>query len=119
MSILIRTRQALVKCKACGAQTPSLTRGVPILPARVPCSVCGARQVYRPSEVFFGSVPQVWKRGDRVAMPVPERNHVQVVRCKGCKRCVPISVEAVIGSITVDYLSAWSGDPTSSLRKCS
>jgi hypothetical protein len=34
-------------------------------------------------------------------MPAPERNRVQVVRCKGCKRCVPISVEAVIGSITV------------------
>ena len=34
-------------------------------------------------------------------MPAPARNHVQVVRCKGCKRCVPISVEAVIGSITV------------------
>jgi hypothetical protein len=29
--------------------------------ARVPCSVCGARQVYRPSEVFIGSLPQVWK----------------------------------------------------------
>jgi hypothetical protein len=35
--------------------------GVPVLAARVPCSVCGARQVYRPSEVFFGSLPQVWK----------------------------------------------------------
>jgi hypothetical protein len=34
-------------------------------------------------------------------MPAPARNHVQVVRCKGCKRCVPISVEAVIGSVTV------------------
>jgi hypothetical protein len=36
-------------------------------------------------------------------MPAPERNHVQVVRCscKGCKRCLPISVEAVIGSVTV------------------
>lgn len=31
----------------------------------------------------------------------PERNRVQVVRCKGCKRCIPISVEAVIGSVTV------------------
>jgi len=61
MPVLIRTRQALVKCKVCGAQTPSLTRGVPVLPARVPCSVCGARQVYRPSEVFIGSLPQVWK----------------------------------------------------------
>jgi hypothetical protein len=34
-------------------------------------------------------------------MPAPERNRVQVVRCKGCKRCVPISDEAVISSITV------------------
>jgi hypothetical protein len=34
-------------------------------------------------------------------MPAPERNHIQVVRCKGCKRCIPISVEAVIGSVTV------------------
>ena len=61
MPVLIRTRQALVNCKACGAKAPSLTRGVPVLPVRVPCSVCGARQVYRPSEVFFGSLPQVWK----------------------------------------------------------
>jgi hypothetical protein len=61
MPVLIRTRQALVKCKACGAQTPSLTKGVPALPARVPCSVCGTRQVYRPSEVFIGSLPQIWK----------------------------------------------------------
>ena len=61
MPVLIGTRQALVKCKVCGAQTPSLTRGVPVLPSRVPCSVCGARQVYRPSEVFIGSLPQVWK----------------------------------------------------------
>jgi hypothetical protein len=34
-------------------------------------------------------------------MPASERNHVQVVLCKGCKQCVPISVEAVIGSVTV------------------
>jgi hypothetical protein len=34
-------------------------------------------------------------------MPAPERNQVQVVRCKGCKRCVPISVEAPTGSVTV------------------
>jgi hypothetical protein len=34
-------------------------------------------------------------------MPAPQRNRVQVVRCKGCKRCIPISVEAVIGSVTV------------------
>ena len=34
-------------------------------------------------------------------MPAPERNHVQVVRCKCCKRCIPISVEAMIGSVTV------------------
>ena len=33
-------------------------------------------------------------------MAAPQRNHVQVVRCKGCKRCVPISVEPV-GSVTV------------------
>jgi hypothetical protein len=34
-------------------------------------------------------------------MPAPDRNHVQVVRCKGCKRCIPISVEVMIGSVTV------------------
>jgi hypothetical protein len=34
-------------------------------------------------------------------MPAPARNHVQVVRCKECKRCVPIAVEAVVGSVTV------------------
>ena len=34
-------------------------------------------------------------------MPAPERNHVQVVRCKGCKRCIPISVGAPMGSVTV------------------
>jgi hypothetical protein len=34
-------------------------------------------------------------------MPAPERNQVQVVRCKGCKRCVPISVSDPGGSITV------------------
>jgi hypothetical protein len=61
MPVLIRTRQALVKCKVCGAQTPSLTKGVPVLPARVPCVVCGTKQVYRPCEVFIGSLPQVWK----------------------------------------------------------
>jgi mRNA-degrading endonuclease toxin of MazEF toxin-antitoxin module len=33
-------------------------------------------------------------------MPAPDRNHVQVVRCKDRKRCVPISAEAVIGSTT-------------------
>ncbi len=49
------------KVVVCGAKTPSLTRGVPVLPARVPCGVCGARQVYRPSEVFIGSLSQVWK----------------------------------------------------------
>ena len=34
-------------------------------------------------------------------MPAPNRNHVQVVRCKGCKRCVPISVNALTGSVTI------------------
>jgi hypothetical protein len=34
-------------------------------------------------------------------MPAPERNRVQVVRCKGCKRCIPISVEVTIASVTV------------------
>jgi hypothetical protein len=34
-------------------------------------------------------------------MPAPERNRVQVVRCKGCQRCVPISVDAPTGSVTV------------------
>jgi hypothetical protein len=29
---------------------------------------------------------------------------IQVVRCKGCKRYVPVSVEAVIGSVTVACL---------------
>jgi hypothetical protein len=60
--VLIRTRQALVKCKICGAKTPSLTRGVPVLPARVFCSVCGTKRVYRPSEVFIGNPPRIWKR---------------------------------------------------------
>ena len=34
-------------------------------------------------------------------MAASQRNQIQVVRCKGCKRCVPISVEAVISSVTV------------------
>lgn len=34
-------------------------------------------------------------------MPAPERNRSQVVRCKGCKRCIPISVEAATGSVSV------------------
>jgi hypothetical protein len=34
-------------------------------------------------------------------MSAPERNQVQVVRCKGCKRSVPISVDAPSGSVTV------------------
>ena len=34
-------------------------------------------------------------------MPAPARNHVQVVRCKGCKRCIPIAVDPMIGSVTV------------------
>ena len=34
-------------------------------------------------------------------MPAPSRNHVQVVRCKGCKRCIPVSVEVTSGSLTV------------------
>ena len=34
-------------------------------------------------------------------MPAPSRNHVQVVHCKGCKRCIPISVEVTMGSDTV------------------
>jgi hypothetical protein len=46
----------------CGAQTPSLRRGVPVLPARVPCSVCGTKRVYRPSEVFIGNPPRIWKQ---------------------------------------------------------
>jgi hypothetical protein len=45
--------------------------------------------------------PASGNRGSRLTMPAPQRNHVQVVRCKVCKRCVPISVEAVIGSVTV------------------
>jgi hypothetical protein len=61
MPVLIRTRQTLVKCKSCGAQTASLTKGIPVLPARVPCSVCGIKQVYRPSEVYIGSLRQIWK----------------------------------------------------------
>src|SRR5246500_3761170 len=78
MPVLIRTRQALVKCKVCGAQTPSLSRGVPILPARVPCSVCGTRQVYRPSEVFIGFPASKSGRTRLCAdMPAPDRNHVQ------------------------------------------
>jgi hypothetical protein len=44
-------------------------------------------------------------------MPASNRNHVQVVRCKGCKRCVPISVEAVIGSVTVACPSAGAAFP--------
>lgn len=36
-----------------------------------------------------------------VGMPAPERNRVQVVRCKGCKRCIPIAVDAPVGSVTV------------------
>jgi hypothetical protein len=52
-------------------------------------------------------------------MPAPERNRVQVVRCKGCKRCVPISVEGVIGSVTVACPVCKGDAPTSSLQKCS
>jgi hypothetical protein len=32
MPILVRTRQALLRCKVCRAQTPRLTRGIPVLP---------------------------------------------------------------------------------------
>jgi hypothetical protein len=35
-------------------------------------------------------------------MPAPERNRIQVVRCKACKRCIPIAVEPTIGSVTVN-----------------
>jgi hypothetical protein len=51
----IRKCQTLVKCKSCGAQTPNLTKGVPVLPTPVPCKVCGTKRVYRPSEVFIGT----------------------------------------------------------------
>ena len=34
-------------------------------------------------------------------MPAPDRNRVRVARCKGCKRCIPVSVEVTIGSVTV------------------
>jgi hypothetical protein len=61
MPAILPSLQSLVRCKVCGAQTPSLTKGIPVLPAKVPCVVCGTKQVYRPSEVFIGSLPQVWK----------------------------------------------------------
>ena len=47
-----RARPSL-SAKPAERRPPSLTRGVPVLPAKVPCSVCGARQVYRPSEVYI------------------------------------------------------------------
>jgi hypothetical protein len=34
-------------------------------------------------------------------MPAPERNRVQIVRCKGCKRCIPLAVHPTSGSVTV------------------
>ena len=95
MPVLIRTRQALVKCKACGAQTPSLTRGVPVLPAQVPCTVCGRGRFIGPLKFSSAPCRKFGKVRLCADMPAPERNHVQVVRCKGCKRCVPISVDAV------------------------
>lgn len=34
-------------------------------------------------------------------MPGPPRSQVQVVRCKGCKRCVPVFVDTPSCSIVV------------------
>ena len=34
-------------------------------------------------------------------MPAPSRHLVQVVRCKGCRRCVPVFVDSPLGSVTV------------------
>jgi Zn finger protein HypA/HybF involved in hydrogenase expression len=61
MTVQIQTRQALVKCRDCSATIPSLTRGVPSLPFRVQCNVCGSRRAYRPSEVFIACLPRIWK----------------------------------------------------------
>jgi hypothetical protein len=47
--------------KVCQASIPSLTRGRPMLPTPVLCSVCGAKRAYRPSEVFIGTVRRIWK----------------------------------------------------------
>jgi hypothetical protein len=55
--------------------------------------------------VFAFSLPFHMLSRYRAGMPAPERNHVQVVRCKGigCGRNVPIPVEVRVstGSITV------------------
>jgi hypothetical protein len=61
MRVLLRQRQALVQCKGCQASIPSLTRGRPVLPTAVLCSLCGAKRAYRPSEVSIGTVGRVWK----------------------------------------------------------
>jgi hypothetical protein len=61
MRVLLRQRQTLVRCKVCQASIPSLTRGRPMLPTPVLCSVCGAKRAYRPSEVFIGTVRRIWK----------------------------------------------------------
>ena len=77
-------------------------RGFPSFLHEYPVAFVGRSSVYRPSEVFIGNPPRGLEAGGcGLTMPAPQRNHVQIVRCKGCKRCVPISVEAVTGSITV------------------
>ena len=40
-------------------------------------------------------------KGLREAMPAPPRTPVQVVRCKECKRCVPVLVDTPSCSINV------------------
>jgi hypothetical protein len=59
----------------------------------------GTRDPFR--SFHLQSAPRLETRRWGLVMPVPARNHVQVVRCKGCKRCVPISIDVVIGSVTV------------------
>jgi hypothetical protein len=53
--------ESLIRCKECGAATPSLTRGIPVLPVRVLCTVCNSKRAYRPSEVFIGRLRRVWR----------------------------------------------------------
>ena len=51
-------------------------------------------------------------------MPAPERNHVQVVRCKGigCGRNVPTPVEVQVRTSPSFAPSVWNGGPRRGMK---
>jgi hypothetical protein len=112
-------RQNWSNAKAVEHKRRASPRGSPFFRHECPVAFAGLSRSI--GHVKFSSAPcgKFGKARHCVDMPAPSRNHVQVVRCKGCKRCVPISVEAVIGSVTVACPMSWSAAPASSLRKSS